>query len=568
MTVSEFIAEYLYSQGVDCVFEMIGGMTVRMIDAIYRQGGIKIISLHHEQSAAFAACGWAQVKGVPGVALATSGPGATNLVTGIGTAYFDSIPAVFITGQVNQSELSTGTKCRQIGFQETDIVSIAKPITKMSMQLQKAQDITELLPVAFRTAQEGRPGPVLVDIPMNLQKEEIDCSGFDFSPIKTDNPLPSAEEIKRFIEKMNAGLKKSRRPLMLLGTGVIRSHTEKETRRFAEEKQIPAVYSWHGKGILCSECKWSIGLTGTNGNRWANRALAHCDFLLILGSRTDVRQIGANTQAFSDGKSIFHIDIDDAELNNRLKETNTLCADLKTVIPLLMEQVKDMSDSQAWLKEIMKDREENPDVEELSHISGINPNDFIHKIGAMAGNDAVGYVSGVGVNRTWVSQSLYLKEGQYYITTPSMGSMGFALPAAIGASVAGGGSKLVVVAGDGGMQCNIQELEVVNRLALPLKMAVMKNNALATVRQFQKEICGGRLPGSDWTFGAPDFVKVGEAYGIASDRAEKPEEIGEKIEKFISGNTPALLEVIIDKEAGAYPKMQFGHNLDDMFPFR
>lgn len=568
MTVSEFVAQYIHSQGVDCVFEMIGGMTVRIIDAIYKHGGIRIISLHHEQAAAFAACGWAQVKGVPGVALATSGPGATNLITGIGTAYFDSTPAVFITGQVNQSELSTGTKCRQIGFQETDIVSIVKPITKLAVQLQRAEEIKKLLPEAFRLAQEGRPGPVLIDIPMNLQKEEIDISEFVFDKIEIKNTVPPVDEINGFIEKLNFEMAKASRPLMLIGTGVIRSHTEALVRRLAETQCIPAVYSWHGKGILASGCKWAIGLTGTNGNRWANRALAKCDLLIILGSRTDVRQIGANTKSFQEGKAIFHIDIDEAELNNRLKGTNILRADLADILPLLIECMSKSEHSAAWLKEILLDKEQNLDTEELSHISGINPNKFIYEMSVLDDNDVVGYISGVGTNRTWVSQSLFLKEGQYYITTPSMGSMGFALPAAIGASIAGENAKVAVVAGDGGMQCNIQELEAIARLSLPIKIIVMKNNVLATVRQFQKEICGGRLPGSDWTFGAPDFVKIGEAYGISSDCVKMPDEVKGKIKWLFSGDSPSLLEVIIDREAGAYPKMQFGHNLDDMFPFK
>lgn len=568
MNVSEFIARYIHSQGVDCVFEMIGGMTVRMIDAIYRHGGIKIVSLHHEQAAAFAACGWAQAKGVPGVALATSGPGATNLITGIATAYFDSLPAVFITGQVNQSELSTGTKCRQIGFQETDIVSIVKPITKLAVQLQSAEEIKTLLPEAFRIAQEGRPGPVLIDIPMNLQKEEIDISGFAFDKIAVKNAMPPADEINDFIDRLNAEMAKASRPLMLIGTGVFRSHTEELVRRLAETRSIPAVYSWHGKGILPSECRWAVGLTGTNGNRWANRALAKCDVLIILGSRTDVRQIGANTKSFQEGKAIFHIDIDEAELNNRLKGTDTLCADLADILPMLVERMSKSERSGAWMQEILSDKEQNPDTEELFHISGINPNKFIREMSVSEDNDVAGYVSGVGVNRTWVSQSLFLKEGQYYITTPSMGSMGFALPAAIGASIAGGNAKVAVVAGDGGMQCNIQELEVIARLSLPIKIIVMKNDVLATVRQFQKEICEGRLPGSDWTFGAPDFVKIGEAYGIPSCRAETTDEIHGKVKRLFSGVGPALLEVIIDREAGAYPKMRFGHNLDDMFPFK
>lgn len=565
MTVSDFIAKYLYSQGVDCVFEMIGGMTVRLIDAIYRHGGIEIVSMHHEQAAAFAACGWAQIKHIPGVALATSGPGATNLITGIATAYFDSIPAVFITGQVNQSEMKNGRACRQMGFQEMDVVSVVKPITKYAVQLECADDIMSVLPQAFETALNGRPGPVLIDIPMNLQKEEL----ADFNEINSiDIPTTVSNVLTRqFCASINVALAHSKRPLFLLGGGVIQSQSENLVQQLLEKTHIPSVYSLHGKGILPTSHKYLIGLIGSYGNRWANKALYESDLLIILGSRLDVRQTGADTVSFAQNKRIFQVDIDKAELNNRVEVTQYLHGDLRDVLNDLCENINEF-DSTEWLREINTHRAKWPDTEELVCGNNINPNQLFNMLGAVCNDKVAGFTTDVGANQIWCTQSLALHKNQFYLTSGGMGAMGYALPTAIGASIAVGNAQIVAVAGDGGIQCNIQELEVVARLKLPIKILVLNNHSLGMVRQFQEEYQDKRYPGTVLTYGAPDFVNIASAYGIASRRLADTRNMANLLDWFINIQEPALLDVEIATESGIYPKMQFGHQLNDMYPLK
>lgn len=567
MTLSEYFARYIYSQGVDCLFEMIGGMSVRLIDAVYQMNKTKIISVHHEQSAAFAACGWAQSKNIPGVAVATSGPGATNLVTGIATCYFDSIPAVFITGQVNQCELSCGTSLRQLGFQEMDVVSVVKPITKYAVQLQNAQDITKILPDAFRIAKEGRHGPVLIDIPMNLQKDEIQVSDENYKiekhPGITVNKIDSAG----FCDQINEALQKSKAPLFLLGGGVVQSQTKTLVHQLVEKIKIPAVYSLHGKGILPSNCEYSVGLIGSYGNRWANKALADSDLLIVLGSRLDIRQTGADTIRFSSGKKIFQIDIDPAELGNRVKNTLSLSADLASVMPTLLTKLN-LFDKSEWLQSIEANMIKWPDTKELENISGINPNAFLKKLGMRSNINLAGFVTDVGANQIWSAQSLYLHRDQFFMTSGSMGSMGYALPTAIGASIAHNNAGVAVIAGDGGFQCNIQELELIRRLNLPVKIIILNNHSLGMVKQFQWEYFDCRYPGTVTTYGAPDFIEIGNAYGIPSRRISEISQIEEALKWFIFTDGPLILDADIDINAGVLPKMQFGHGLDDMMPLR
>lgn len=568
MTVSDFIAQYLYSQRVDCVFEMIGGMTVRIIDAIYRHGGIKIISMHHEQAAAFAACGWAQVKHVPGVALATSGPGATNLITGIATAYFDSIPSVFITGQVNQNEMKNGRACRQVGFQEMDIVSVVKPITKYAVQLNCADDITSILPHAFECASGGRPGPVLIDIPMNLQKEELKA-GFDQANISSiENKIIAGDEhVKEFCDSLNKELAHSKRPLFLLGGGVVQSQSERRIQQLLEETHIPAVYSLHGKGVMPDSHKYTIGLIGSYGNRWANKALYESDLLIVLGSRLDIRQTGADAVGFASNKCVFQIDIDDAEINNRVKVARYLHCDLRDVLDELHKYVNRF-DSTEWLNEIGTYRAQWPDTKELACYNSINPNQLFHILSTAADNKTAGFTTDVGANQIWCAQSLILNRKQFYLTSGGMGSMGYSLPAAAGACIAADNAQVIAVAGDGGMQCNIQELEVIARLKLPIKILVLNNHSLGMVRQFQEENQEKRYPGTVLTYGAPDFIKIANAYGITSKRLSNPNDITNALDWFASINEPALLEVEIAEKTGIYPKMRFGHQLNDMYPFK
>ncbi len=565
MTLSEYLAEYIASRGVDSVFEMIGGMSVRLIDAIYRLGKTRIVSVHHEQSAAFAICGWAQVTHVPGVAIATSGPGALNFMTGIATCYFDSIPAIFITGQVNQNELSVGKGLRQLGFQETDIVSIARPVTKYAVQLQEAQDITQILPTAFRIATAGRPGPVLIDIPMNLQKEEIVLNTLKLKDNDEKEVVNTSNDLNKFICKINDALLTSSSPLFLFGGGVKQAYTETLANELVEKTGIPAVYSLHGKGIIPSTSKYAAGLIGSYGNRWANKALADSDLLIVLGSRLDIRQTGADTEQFMLGKTIFHIDVSEHELNNRIKATEACNIDLALAMPELLEKLT-VFQNHNWINGILENKAKWPDTEELCGVPGINPNYLLKRFGEMSNGELSGFVTDVGANQVWSAQSLVTTAEQFYLTSGSMGAMGYALPTAIGASIASGSSKVAVIAGDGGIQCNIQELELVKRLKLPLKILVINNRSLGMVRQFQCEYFNSQYPGTVWTYGTPDFVKIANAYGIQARTLTDPIVVDEALSEFISARDAYLLEVQVSTECGVYPKMQFGHKLNDMMP--
>ena len=564
MTLSEYVAQYIYAHGVDTVFEMIGGMSVRLIDAIYRLGKTKIISMHHEQGAAFAACGWSQVKKIPGIAITTSGPGATNLITGIATCYFDSIPAVFITGQVNQDELSFNREVRQLGFQETDIVSIVKPITKFATQLDNAQQIATVLPYAFKLALEGRKGPVLIDIPMNLQKDTV--SPISIADTGSNPSLIHTQNTRNFIRSLNDALVRSEHPLFLVGGGVIQSGTEAIVRNIIEKTHIPAVFSLHGKSALDSNSKLTVGMIGSYGNRWANIALANTDLLIVMGSRMDIRQTGANVESFMKNKEIYQIDIDANEIDNRITTTASLCGDLTQILPFIENSIC-LTDKPDWIERIEQNKQKYPDTEELTNITGINPNSFLKELSIVAQNMVWGYVTDVGANQVWSAQSIVLGANQHFLTSGSMGAMGYALPTAIGASEAIDNAKdVIVIAGDGGIQCNIQELELLNRLDLKIKIVILNNSSLGMVKQFQKEYFESRFPGTELTYGSPDFIKISNAYGIKSRRISANDDISDSIVWLLSIDAPCVLEVLIDSKTGIFPKMQFGHALDDMIP--
>lgn len=571
MTLSDYIAQFLYSNGVDTVFEMIGGMSVRIIDAIYRSERIKIISAHHEQGAALAACGWAKSKNIPGVAISTSGPGATNLITGIATSYFDSIPVIFITGQVNQNEISNTMEIRQLGFQETDIVSMASPITKYAVQLESASDITKILPKAFEIANSGRKGPVLLDIPMNLQKEEIHYVKGNKEAQAYSNVSLSPQSISIYedtIDKLNLELTKSQRPLFLLGGGIVQSKTKEIMRAIVDKSKIPAVFSLHGKEILETASNFSVGLIGTYGNRWANMALYESDLLIVLGSRLDIRQTGADTESFKEGKRIIQIDIDKNEVGIRVAPEIKDCADLNEFLPPLYDRIQTHDDSH-WVSHIKALKNRFIDDKELSDISGINPNYFLKQLGLIKTQHIHGYVTDVGANQIWAAQSIPIAGKQFFYTSGGMGAMGYALPVAIGAALAkiDDGKVIVAIVGDGGIQCNIQELELLHRFNLPVKLIILNNNSLGMVKQFQDEICDSRYPGTILTYGAPDFLKIAEAYNIPAITISDKFDINNGLNWLFATREPSILEVRIDVGTGIYPKMKFGHELNDMFPY-
>ncbi|MFA7065098.1 MAG: thiamine pyrophosphate-binding protein, partial [Bacilli bacterium] len=487
MKASDYIADFLYEQGVTVVFEMIGGMITHLIDSIYQKGKIELVSMHHEQAAGFAAEAVGRMSGIPGVALATSGPGATNLLTAIGSCYFDSVPAVFITGQVNTTELSEGHDIRQQGFQETDIVAMAKPVTKKAFQVKNVKELSEMLERAFYLAVEGRPGPVLVDIPMDVQRMEMTT---------VSSKIPKKEkishELNEFIEDYLPFLAKAKKPLILAGGGVRASHSYTLFRDLVNILNIPVVCSLMGLDLLPSDHPLNVGMIGTYGNRWANMALMESDCLLVMGSRLDVRQTGADAVNFKGNRRIFHIDCEAGQLNNRVTGCDVCIAELSDFIGAMLLKIGSTQHfrMQEWENWISDKKKFAPDIAELKDCKGINPNKFIHLLSSRS-LKASAIVADVGKNQMWVAQSVEIHEHQRLLIAGGMGAMGFALPAAIGAFFHSR-KPVVMVAGDGGMQCNIQELETIALHKIPVKMVILNNKSLGMVAQFQEEYFGSR----------------------------------------------------------------------------
>jgi acetolactate synthase-1/2/3 large subunit len=563
MQASDWIASALVEQGVDTVYEVVGGMITNFIDALHRDGRIRIVSCHHEQAAGFSAEGHARMSGVPGVAMATSGPGAINLLTAVGSCHFDSVPAVFITGQVNRSEQKGDRPIRQLGFQETDIAAMAAPITKAAWRVHSAAELPALVLDAFALARTGRPGPVLVDIPMDLQRTDVQQAISEAVPSPT-----AAFEDDAAVARVLRDLTQASRPLILAGGGLRSAQTVPMFRTLVERLGVPVVNSLMAVDVLPHGHPLRVGLIGTYGNRWANIALAQADVLLVLGSRLDIRQTGADTEAFASGRVIHHVDCDPGELNNRITDCNTLVSEL---LPFLISAVDALdelpaAEPAAWRSAIADLRTEWPDTAELSNVPGINPNVFLHHL-SQAGAPASAYVADVGQHQMWAGQSLELGEGQRFITSGGMGAMGSGLPLAVGAAIAGG-APVVLVAGDGGFQLNIQELQTVARNGLPVKIVILNNRCHGMVRQFQESYFDSRYQSTVWGYSAPDFAAVGAAYGIETGRVEAADEVDDQIETmWRDPEEPYLLEVAIDTSANAYPKIAFGHPISEMEPF-
>lgn len=563
MKVTTYIAKFLKEKGIDTVFELQGGMITRIIDEIHREGGVKIVSMHHEQAAAFAADAYARVTNKPGIAFATSGPGATNLITGIGSCFFDSVPAIFVTGQVNINEQKGDNPTRQIGFQETDIVSIVKPITKAAYAIKTADEIPHIFNEAYQIAIQGRPGPVLIDIPMNIQNIEIGEST-DFINSKDDDT--NKNEIKLFLEDLLTKIKKAQKPLVLVGRGVRGAGLKNQLIEFIEKLNIPVVTSLLGLDVIPYHHQNRVGFIGSYGNRWANYALGSCDLLLVLGSRLDNRQTGADVDSFVKGKEIFHVDIEPSELNNRIKGCYTLHADLKDFFIEAKKREYPNIELTNWKEEINIKYNEKRDIDELVNIIGINPNIFIHKL-SQASTLAKTITTDVGNNQMWVAQSYEIGDHQQILSSGGMGAMGYSLPSAIGACFANGNKPVAAIAGDGGFQINIQELQTIVRNQLPIKIIILNNQCLGMIRQFQDSYFDSCYQSTVWGYNAPDFAKVALAYNIKSFSIKLPEEIEMGLDKLWEDPTrPFLLEVSIDIHTNVYPKMIFGSPLTKMEP--
>lgn len=563
---SDYIACYIADRGVRHVFELIGGMTTHMLDSISRLGRTEIVTMHHEQSAAFAVDAAGRITQKPAVALATSGPGATNLLTGIGSCYYDSVPSVFMTGQVNRNELRGDRNVRQLGFQETDIVSIAKPLTKFSYQILSPEELPEILDRAFEVAISGRPGPVLLDIPMDIQRAGL--SAVPALPTRVANSSQTPVDLSVFIKLVQA-ISHARKPLILAGGGIHSAGALPVFRRVVEKLRIPVVSSLMAVDVLPYDDKRRVGMIGTYGNRWANLVLGQSDLIIVIGSRLDVRQTGSDVEFFKKDRKLFHFDCDPYEINNRVQGCEEILGDLKDTLKILEDlgSSSTISDSAIWMAEIEILRAKYPDVKELDIAKGINPNIFLHELSASS-NKAAAYVVDVGQHQMWAAQSLELTSRQRFLSSGGMGSMGFALPAAIGACFSTNKSPIVMIAGDGGFQCNLQELQTVVRNRLPIKMVIIDNGCLGMVRQFQESYFDCHYQSTVIGYDAPDFSAVARAYGIAARTISTSEESADGCNWLWRTDGPVLLHVIVSSQANAYPKIAFGSPLTIMVPDR
>jgi len=563
MKVSDYIATFIEKKGISSVFELSGGMITHILDSLSQKTNVNIVTMHHEQSAAFAAEGFARVTGLPGVALATSGPGATNLLTGIGSCFFDSTPAIFITGQVNRDELKGKRKIRQLGFQETDIVSMATSITKMAIQVLDPNDIPRILEDCYNISIEGRPGPVLIDIPMDIQRLQIE-------EIQVKNYLIVSNEIhKDVIHNLIIDIKTSKKPLILAGRGIKAGKSQNEFDDFTKKTKIPVITTLLGLDTISFYDRQRVGFIGSYGNRWANLAFGECDLLIVLGARLDIRQTGADT-TFIENRKIYHVDCEISEINNRVKGCKAINTDLKYFFQLFKESAfkcvfREQND---WLSHINEIRQAWPDIKELSPI-GINPNALMHLISSRS-KKAVAITADVGSHQMWAAQSFELNKGQFFLTSGGMGAMGFSLPAGIGASIALNKKPVIVLVGDGSMQINIQELQTIVRNNLPIKIIVLNNRTLGMIRQFQDSYFESRYQSTYWGYSSPDFTKIAEAYGVIAKTIENESEIDGAIDWLWSDcneNIPQLLQVMIDPHTNTFPKIAFGRPITDMEPF-
>lgn len=569
MKVTDYIAKYLAEKKVPAVFELVGGMITFLVDSIHQEGQTRLISMHHEQGAAFAAEASARISRIPGVAMATSGPGATNLLTGIGSCYFDSTPAVFITGQVNRFEQKGNSAVRQLGFQETEIVRMVTPIVKRAWAVDDPNQVPAILEEAFRTAINGRPGPVLIDIPMDVQRAQIDRLP-ELAPHSTElHAIPDMAEGAAIL--IRSALLAAEKPLILAGGGIRSAGAIDGFRDLVDVAHIPVVHSLMGVDVLPSCHRLNAGMIGSYGNRWSNTAVSESDVLLVLGSRLDVRQTGADTVGFKGGRQIFHLDCDEAEINNRVTGCTAVVTHLVPGIAMLIDVLSPVTEklikhSAGWLSSIVRLRAEWSDVSELQDIEGINPNQFMHQL-SRVNTDAGAYVVDVGQHQMWAAQSLEIQQYQRFLTSGGMGSMGFGLPAAIGAAITLPGLPIVMIAGDGSFQCNIQELQTAVHHSLPLRMVVLNNRCHGMVRQFQQSYFAGRYQSTMWGYSAPDFSAVAAAYGIPARTISAPSEVEDAVSWLAQHlNGPSLLQVTISSHANAYPKLAFGKGIASMEP--
>ncbi|MGD9158536.1 MAG: biosynthetic-type acetolactate synthase large subunit [Desulfobacteraceae bacterium] len=554
---AEILMRVLEDEETDIIFGFPGGAVIDIYDELVKSEKIKHILVRHEQGAVHAADGYARATGKPGVCLVTSGPGATNTVTGIASAYLDSIPMVVITGQVNTSLIGNDA------FQEVDIVGITRPCTKHNYLVRDVKDLAKTIKEAFYIATTGRPGPVLVDIPKDVVQASTEYKPIKSVKMRSYNPTytPNMKQLGRVIKM----IKDSKQPLIFAGGGVILSNASKELKKFARKIQAPVTTSLMGLGAFPASDPLWLGMIGMHGTYRANMSTADCDLLIGIGVRFDDRVTG-KISTFASKAKIVHIDIDPTSISKNIPVHTPIVGDCKITLEKL-NQLLDGEDLEGikaarkpWIHKIVDWKSTNP----LAYEQGdtIKPQFVVEKLFEVTKGDAI-ITTEVGQNQMWSAQYFHFEKPNTFITSGGLGVMGFGLPAAIGAQVARPDATVIDIAGDGSIQMNIQEMATAIQFGLPVKIAILNNGYLGMVRQWQ-ELFYDRCYACTRMEYTPDFVKLAEAFGAVGLRASKPDEVVPVIKKALEINKPVIMDFIVEKEEGVYPMVPAGADITEM----
>ncbi len=551
MNGAKILIESLKREGVEVMFGISGGTIIDIFDVLYDDPGIKFYITRHEQAAAHAADGYARATGKEGVCIATSGPGATNLVTGIATAYMDSIPIVAITGQVYSHLIGNDA------FQEADVTGITRPISKHNYLVKDVADIATTVKEAFHVARTGRPGPVVVDIAKDAQRNEAE---FDYpEEANMRGYRPTYEGHPRQIASAAEAINDARKPVIYAGGGVIISGAHKELTELAEKAGIPVTTTLLGLGGFPETSELSLSMLGMHGTGYANHAVMESDLLIAVGARFDDRVTG-KLETFAPEAKIIHIDIDPSAISKNVVVDIPIVGDAKRILTRLNKMVEE-PDTESWLKRISELKRKYPlSYDQNSDI--IKPQYVVEQIYEATKGDAI-ITTEVGQNQMWAAQFYKYTKPRTLLSSGGLGTMGYGFPAAIGAQIGCPDRMVFDIAGDGSIQMNIQELTTVVANKLPVKVAILNNGYLGMVRQWQDLFYDGRLSGVNLDTN-PDFVKVAEAFGATGLRATKPEEVRPVIEQAINTPGPVFIDFTVDRVENVFPMVPAGVPINQM----
>lgn len=549
-TGSDLVLETLRDLGIDTIFGYPGGAVLPLYDAIYNFKGIRHILGRHEQGCLHEAEGYAKSTGKLGVAVVTSGPGATNAITGIADAMSDSVPLLVFTGQVARAGIGKDA------FQEADIVGITMPITKYNYQVRETADIPRIITEAVHIATTGRPGPVVIDLPKDVSALETD---FIYSPeIDLPSYQPTLEPNDMQIKKILKQLSKAKKPVLLAGGGISYAEAAAELNEFAERYQIPVVTSLLGQGTIATSHPLFLGMGGMHGSFAANIAMTEADFMISIGCRFDDRLTG-NPKTFAKNAKVAHIDIDPAEIGKIIAVDIPVVGDAKKALQQLLAEPIVRNNTEKWIEKVTKDKNRVRSYDKKERV--VQPQAVIERVGELTNGDAI-VVTDVGQHQMWTAQYYPYKNERQLVTSGGLGTMGFGVPAAIGAKIANPDKEVVLFVGDGGFQMTNQELAILNIYKIPIKVIMLNNHSLGMVRQWQEAFYDGRT--SESVFDSlPDFQLMAQAYGIKNYKFDNPETLVKDLE-VIMEDEPMFIEVDISRKEHVLPMVPAGKSNHEM----